>query len=104
MTLDELTNEEKSLLLFFETAEVDQRGLLNTKFMNTADMAIAKHWNETGFVGFGRISMADIQRLSNKFTHWCELSDEAITLALEERKARLFRQRTRRNWTKIGEL
>lgn len=88
-TLDTMTSDEKSLLLFLETQAVDYGGLVETKKrMNKEDFDIAKKWNEEGFVKFGRIKFHSI---IGKSTHWCELSDEAWNIAHAERKARCAR-------------
>lgn len=89
-TLESMTKDERSLLLYLETRAVDYGGKVDTRHMNAEDMAIAKNWNTEGFVKFGRIKFHDINILS-KMTHWCELSDEAWTLAHQERRARCTR-------------
>ena len=87
-SLDAMTSDERSLLLFFETQAVDYGGLIDIKKrMNKEDFDIAKKWNDEGFVKFGRIKFHSIL----KSTHWCELSDEAWSLAHAERKARCTR-------------
>jgi len=85
----ELTKEEKSLLLYMETQTVDYGGKLEGVRMNSGDFAIAKHWNETGFVQFGRIAFHDITkhvRVARDL--WCVLSEEAWAAAHAERRAR----------------
>lgn len=93
-TLDTMTSEERSLLLYFETQAVDYGGLIDLKqrraqagIMNKEDFDIAKKWDEEGFVKFGRIKFHSII----KSTHWCELSEEAWKLAHAERRARCKR-------------
>lgn len=86
------TKDEKSLLLFFETAAVDYGGTLESIRMNAEDFAIAKRWNETGFVKFGRIAFKDIKNHAGiARDHWCVLSEEAWNLAHAERRARCER-------------
>lgn len=53
-----LTKNEKSLLLFFETAYVDFAGKLNPAHMNDDDRKIADRWNKSGYVKFGRVSVS----------------------------------------------
>ena len=84
-TLDTLTKDERSLLLFLESRATDQGGRVKTAHMNAADMTIAEGWHREGFVGFGRIASEDLSEFG---THWCSLSDEAWALAAAERKAR----------------
>lgn len=85
MELSEMSKDERSLLLYFETREVDQRCAVHTQHMNADDMAIAKHWNEIGFVKFGRIA-SDCLPMPSGSTHWCKLSEDAWRLAHQERK------------------
>jgi hypothetical protein len=97
------TREEKSLLLFFETQAVDYGGKLEGVRMNADDFAIAKRWNEAGFVQFGRIAYHDIKRLAGVARdHWCVLSDEAWKLAHEERRARCERVMAKISEQRIG--
>lgn len=92
MTLDKMSKDEKSLLLFFETNAVDYRGTVHSQHMNKDDFEIAKRWNESKFIRFGRIKFADIEeRYKGKKSHWCVLSDEAWVLAHQERRARVKR-------------
>ncbi len=90
-TLDTMTKDERSLLLFFETGATDQRGLIHVRHMNTDDFTIAKEWHEEGFVKFGRMKMKDMDRLHTPKSHWIILSDEAWVLAHQERRARAKR-------------
>ncbi len=87
---------ERSLLLFLETCVVDQSGRVNTAHMNAEDMAIAKRWDEEGFVRFKRIH-SSLLSSSGGAAYWAELSGDAWDAAAEERKARALRNR--RNWT-----
>jgi hypothetical protein len=100
MTLDQMTKDEKSLLLYFEARAVDYGGKVNSVNMNQPDMAIAQRWSESGFVRFGRIVYADVDRTT---THWCELSDEAWQLAHAERRNRYQRMNERRTWRRTEE-
>lgn len=97
------TREEKSLLLFLETQAVDYGGKIEGVRMNADDFAIAKRWNEAGFVQFGRIAFHDIKRLAGVARdHWCVLSDEAWKLAHEERRARCERVMAKISEQRIG--
>lgn len=89
-SLDTMTKDERSLLLFFETQAVDYGGLIDLKQrVNKEDFDIAKKWNEEGFVKFGRIKFHSI--IPGGSTRWCELSDEAWNIAHAERRARCLR-------------
>lgn len=86
-TLDTMTSDERSLLLYLETRAVDHGGKVDAQHMNKEDFDIAKKWDEEGFVKFGRIRFHSIVDGSR----WCELSDEAWNLAHAERKAKCAR-------------
>jgi len=95
-SLDTMTSDERSLLLYLETRAVDHGGLVDTIHMNKEDMDIAKEWDKEGFVKFGRIKFHSIAVIvvsgrTKASTYWCELSDEAWNLAHAERKARCLR-------------
>lgn len=92
-----MTKEEKSLLLYFETRCVDQRGSVHLKHMNEDDMRIAKKWSDSVFVKFGRIA-SDCLPLPSGATHWCELSDEAWGVVHAERIERYKRSIAKRTW------
>ena len=94
-TIETMTKDERSLLLFFEDRAVDHSGRVQTAHMNADDMALAKRWDGEGFVCFGRIAS---EHLSDSGTHWCHLSDEAWSLASAARKARAARQWEARRW------
>ena len=89
-TLETMTSDERSLLLFFEYCAVDQWGKVDARHMNKEDFAIAEGWDKEGFVKFGRIKFHSIFPESNQ-NHWTELSEEAWTLAHAERKAKYLR-------------
>jgi hypothetical protein len=60
-SLDTMTSDERSLLLFFETQAVDNGGKVNDiRHMNKEDLEIAEEWNKEGFVKFGRIRFKSI--------------------------------------------
>ena len=102
----ELTKEEKSLLLYMETQAVDYGGKLQSVRMNADDFDVAKRWNESGFVLFGRIAANDhvTRGSSGKYlcTHWCVLSDEAWEAAHTERRARCQRLMDKLTVRRIG--
>lgn len=97
------TREEKSLLMYFETQATDYGGTLESVRMNADDFAIAKRWNEAGFVHFGRIAFNDIKRHNGVARdHWCVLSEEAWKLAHAERRARCERVMAKLNVERKG--
>lgn len=104
VSLEEMTRKERSLLLFFETQAVDYGGRVDTRHMSHDDVAIAKRWNDDGFVEFGRVRSADHgASVTRSATHWVKLSDYAFELAALERMARAERMWERRQWRKTDE-
>lgn len=102
MKLENMSSEERSLLLYLETRAVDHGGLVDTRHMNQEDMAIAKKFNDTGFLSFGRVNSKSLKN-TGLCSHWCELSEEAWTLAHAERRARNVRMMEKRKWRKTKE-
>jgi hypothetical protein len=94
--LQDLTKDERSLLLFFETNYVDHAGKLDPRRMNTEDFEIAKIWNESGFIEFGRVRFSDIG--TEHRSYYVFLTEEAMKLAHEERAARAKRMQENRQW------
>lgn len=82
MKLENMSGDERSLLLFLETRAVDYGGRVNVQHMNEDDFEIAKRWNENKFIRFGRIVA---RNCNSDGTHWCLLSNEAWKLAHQER-------------------
>jgi hypothetical protein len=100
-TLETMTKDERSLLLFLEACAVDKWGKIDARHMNKLDLGIAERWDKEKFIGFGRIAYKFINTDKAAFgiaTHWCKLSDEAWKLAHEERKARGIRIWNKRDW------
>ena len=95
MKLEEMTRDEKSLLLFLETRVVDYWGKVDTRHMNDEDMEIARRWSKEGFIEFGRIAFKDV---SKRGTHWCRLSEKAWRLVHQERRIRAERGWLARPW------
>ena len=99
MKLDDMTKDERSLLLFLETCAVDYGGKVDGRRINKEDIDTARKWNTDGFVKFGRIKFHDI---AFHHTHWCELSDEAWAIAHEERRARYERLAPQQTFNKAS--
>lgn len=93
--LKDMSKDERSLLLFLETREVDYGGRVNVAHMNSDDMDIVKKWNDEVFLEFGRIV---VRNHNSDGTHWVKLSKDAFTLAHEERRARAKRMFENRTW------
>jgi hypothetical protein len=92
MKLNEMTTEERSLLLYIETCSVDYGGLVNYQHINDDDRKILKQWDEGGFISFSRITFDSLQLLKDKNnSNLVHLSEEAWNLAHKERRARSAR-------------
>jgi hypothetical protein len=104
-TLKEMSKDERSLLLFFESACTERGGTFNPQHMNDNDRNIADKWKEEGFIDHGRIC-SDYIRKNPGFKNilWVLLGDEAWDLAHQERKARCQRLYDQRVWVKTSEL
>ena len=95
MKLSEMSRDERSLLLYFESRAVDHGGLVDARRINDSDFKLAQGWDTQGFVSFGRLAS---EYLTAQSSHWCHLSQEAWELAHEERRARHLRLYEKRTW------
>ena len=102
-TLETMTKDERSQLLFFESCAVDNAGRVKIAHMNELDMQIAERWDADGFVGFGRVADQSLRESRTMGSHFCILSEEAWRLAAEERKARAARLWAKRTWKTTAE-
>lgn len=98
MNLENMNRHERSLLLYFETCAVDFNGRVDLRRLNDADVQIAECWNENGFIGFGRVCHKDH---NSQGRHWVELTEDAWSLAHQERRAR--HKRNPRRYMKTAE-
>lgn len=86
--LEEMTKEERSLLLYFEARLVDRAGTVDHRNLNATDMMIAKQWGAARFIEFGRLRL---ESCKNDATHWVRFTDAAWILAQCERRRRAER-------------
>lgn len=96
-TLRSLNKQQESLLLFLETCVVDHAGAIRSSSMNQSDFDQAEKWHADGFIRFGRITHATIDRNSERH-HWCQFSDEAWLLAQQKRRERAARGWERKHY------
>ncbi len=95
----ELEPAQRNLLIYLESRMVDNNGLVDTRHMNDADVDIAKEWDKIGYIRFGRLKVAEMQRLGPErdppdydgSTHYVRLSVAAWVDAHAERHARSLR-------------
>ena len=86
----ELTKDEKSLLMFFEDMAVNQGGVIDDpRKMNDDDIEIMKRWNKESFVLSKRVHLKEDER--RRLTYALRLSEDAWELAHQLRKERAER-------------
>lgn len=107
--MNEMTKDQKSLLLYFETCLVDYHGRVEGCRINEADIEIAKQFAESKLIDFGRLSMKAIQKLRGDphgriFTHYVRFSDKAWKLAHQFRRERSERMIGKMNSELLAEL
>jgi len=104
----ELTRREQSLLLYLETRAVDYGGLVDMARVNAEEVDIMGVWADRGYIDFGRVASADIERLKSRAshspTHWVRLSEEAWQDAARYRRERAERLWQKRTWKTTAEL
>lgn len=87
-----MTKDQRSLLLFLESAAVERGGTFSAMQVNSDDGTLLAEWKITGFIKCGRIASHDIDgRQHQPKTHWVILSDDAWAIAGMERRARCCR-------------
>lgn len=101
MELKDMSKDERSLLLYFETCAVDHTGLVHHLKMNAADRVIANRWAQTGLIEMGRVCFGDIATV--KASMWVRLTPAMQDLAAQERKARAERGWSAREWRTTAE-
>lgn len=98
--LTDLTREELNQLLYLETCAVDLSGRVDNRRQNDDDRAINDRWVAEGFIRYGRVCAADI---NSQGAHWVRLSENAMELAHEARKARAERTWGKRAYLTVEE-
>lgn len=95
MTTEQLDRDQKSLLLYLESCAVDKSGRLENEKLNAIDMENLDIWKEAGFLEWGRICYEDV---TGKSSFWCQLSEDAISMAHKLRWERIHRLWGKRTW------
>ena len=101
MNVERMTHQQRSVLIYLETRAVDHGGLVDTRMMNKQDMDIVDAWVAAGYIGFGRVQAKDVELTG--CTHWVTIGELALAAAHAERKARIIRVWTQRQWRKSSE-
>ena len=106
-TLEELTREERNLLLYVEHCAVDHDARLNIQRINHDDIEILNAWTADRFVEYGRVCSAHLSvEESSDLRHrtsYCRLSDEAMAMAGKLRAERAKRAWATRSWRSTKE-
>lgn len=104
ITLERLTKDQRSLILYLETCAVDFGGSVDLAHMNADDQAQAQRWAEEGLICWTRIKHGEWPKQNGRYrTHYVQFSDVAWNLAHAERRARSKRLDEKRTWRTIGE-
>lgn len=110
-SFDPKNKDHLSLILFLETRVVDFGGRVDVRHMNKEDMVLARTWNDTALIQFGRLAAEHLVSpdlpgtvVKRRGTHWCQFSSRAWALAHAERKARAGRMWKARKWKTTMEI
>jgi hypothetical protein len=77
---DNLSRDERSLLLYAETCAVDHSGLMEGIRMNAADHQALKSLKAGGYLDHGRIPASLLKEAGTR-THWVTLTQQGWALA-----------------------
>jgi len=107
--MEEMSKDEKSLLLYFETCLVDSYGRVEGQRMNNDDVKIAERFAKMDLIKFGRLSFKAIQKLRGDphghiYTHYVRFTDKAWELAHKFRRERSERMITTNTVKLLAEL
>lgn len=89
--VDEMSKDERSLLLYLECRAVDHGGLVEAQHMNADDFAIVTKWIGCRFIRFSRIPSHLWGLTKTTCRHVVELSEQAHACAAVERNRRARR-------------
>jgi len=107
--MDEMSKDQKSLLLYFETCLVDSFGRVEGQKMNNLDLKLAEEFAKSNLIEFGRLSFKAIQKLRGDprghiYTHYVRFTDKAWELAHKFRRERSERMIAQNNAKLLAEL
>lgn len=88
LTLENISRDQRSILMYAETCAVDYGGLLEGSKMNAADLAALSTLIDGGILTFGRIPGRLVGTFRRPITHWCELTEAGWALSHQLRRAR----------------
>lgn len=88
ITLDTITRDQRSILLYAEACAVDYGGLLEGIRMNKDDHAALAELAAAGILTHGRIPGKMLGTFQRNVTNWCDLTEAGWALAHQLRRAR----------------
>lgn len=88
-----MTKDEKSLLLYFESCLVNNRGQVQSVRMNIMDFGIAEKLDHEKLIKFDRIPFKEIEKQNSlpARTHWVQFTDKAWEIVHKLRRQRAER-------------
>jgi len=102
MNLKDLSQAERSILLYLEVCATENVGRVDTRRLSEIDKDIIKKWNSMNFIRFGSMRPQNIPSGSTR-SLWVKLSKEAWRIAHVLRRYRAVRMEnnypyTRNRW------
>lgn len=88
LTIETITRDQRSILMYAETCAVDHGGLLEGIRMNKTDLDSLAELAAAGILTFGRIPGKMLGTFKRNNTHWCDLTEAGWSLAYQLRRAR----------------
>ncbi|MDR9836849.1 MULTISPECIES: hypothetical protein [Herbaspirillum] len=89
-SLENLSRDEKVVLLYAEECVVNASGLLESVRLNGEDLVALKRLKEAKVIDFGRVPSDLLKRAAGK-TYWVTFTDTAWDLAHQLRRERAAR-------------
>lgn len=89
MTIEMLTRDEASLIVYLETRLVDAHGNIDRRHMNDDDRAIVDRWANEGLIEYTRLAWEDVPERG--VTHRVRFTERAWQRAHAERRNRAER-------------
>ncbi|WP_413460628.1 hypothetical protein [Herbaspirillum huttiense] len=87
ISLENLSRDEKAVLLYAEECVVNASGLLESVRLNGEDLVALKRFKDGGVIDFGRVPSDLLKRAAGK-TYWVTFTDAAWNLAHQFRRER----------------
>ena len=88
LTVETITRDQRSILMYAETCAVDYGGLLEGIRMNKDDHAALDELAAAGILTWARIPGKMLGQFKRNATHYCDLTEEGWALVHALRRAR----------------